>query len=196
MVKVFWSCWSNNQAIGQRGTETVRTSLASLLGPMQKFLPVSPRFLEPKSWQIAVSRLQCQTPYPITPTITCFLSLDAPAPASAALTHYRLLVRVVFWSEPASVASTRSVLKWLQNWSIIASPSLWMTLVHNWAFGASDGIKSNIISITMFTSYITHLSFVYSPFQSIPPSIACFFTFDWFPPAHAIYVWLLLCQRC
>ena len=98
--------------------------------------------------------VQISLTYTIAPTIISFSLLDALTPAPAALTHYWLATRIVFWSEPPSVASTGSILKQLQIETFIASLSSRANLVHNGAFGASDGIKSNMISINMFISYI------------------------------------------
>jgi hypothetical protein len=94
-------------------------------------------------------------PYPIAPTIIPFPLFDAPAPTPAPLTHCQLATCVAVWSELASVASTGSIFeRYCKIETFIASSSLQATHTHNQAFGAICGVKSNILSITMLTSYI------------------------------------------
>ena len=151
----------------------------------------------PKSWARVLFKLVLLTLH-IAPTIISFSLLDALTPAPAALTHYWLATRIVFWSEPPSVASTGSILKQLQIETFIASLSSRANLVHNGAFGASDGIKSNMISINnMFISYIGPPFMCLSPLLLnsplpqlvlLPPRLIP-------TPAHIIFVCsLLLCH--
>ena len=63
--------------------------------------------------------------------------------------------------------------------------SLQATLIHNQGFGACCGVNSNIVIITMFTSYIDLPFICRSPFPLIPPSISCFLlAIDSHPPMH------------
>ncbi len=64
-----------------------------------------------KAGRPLTSRMQCRTltlALPQSPASHCWMPL----------THYQLALHATFWSKPPSVASTRSVLKWLRNWNI------------------------------------------------------------------------------
>jgi hypothetical protein len=102
--------------------------------------------------QKAGRRLPWQTFYPIAPAITRSPSLDALVPAPAASTHYRLATSVAFWSELASVTSTRSISKQLWIWNIY-SVIVFASDPHTYSgFGARDVIKDH--KVLLITSYI------------------------------------------
>jgi hypothetical protein len=155
-------------------------------------------FPEPNSWQTTVSRLQCQTPcplLPLSPASHSWMPLPPYQQPQQAISLRRIMhfglsqcqwqVQDPFWNDYK-----------IETFNLSASS--WAILVHNQAFGASNGINSNIISSAKITSHIG-LPFICLFPRPLPlnSSFRSLFYYPWSIPTHPHdFFCLLLCQWC